>query len=113
MQYLLTTGNFDLPDERRPPCHRGGGHSYKSMYGRLSWDMPAQTVTRGFGSPGQGRFIHPARPRTITPHEAARLQFFPDFFDFSSVSKRTELATMIGNAVPMKLSYVFALEMLA
>jgi len=51
--------------------------------------------------------------RTITPHEAARLQFFPDFFDFSQAKKRSVLASMIGNAAPMKLSYVLCLGLLA
>lgn len=112
IQYLHQNGVYDLPNKLRPRCHRNGGHSYKSMYGRLRRDQPAQTITSGFGSPGQGRFVHPTRERTITPHEAARLQFFPDFFDFTSVDKRTTLAEMIGNAAPMKLSFVFCLEML-
>jgi len=97
---------YDLPNELRPPCHQGD-HSYKSMYGRLRWDEPAQTITSGFGSMGQGRFVHPSRRRTLTPHEAARLQFFPDWFDFTaagSVMKRGAWATMIGNAVPPKLT---------
>jgi DNA (cytosine-5)-methyltransferase 1 len=61
---------------------------------------------------GQGRFVHPGKPRTITPREAARLQFVPDFFAFGEHTPRKELADMIGNAVPTKLSYVFALELL-
>jgi DNA (cytosine-5)-methyltransferase 1 len=83
------------------------------MYGRLRYDRPSQTITSGFTSPGQGRFIHPSQQRTLTPHEAARLQFFPDFFDFSASKKRGDLAKMIGNAVPMKLSYMLCLELLA
>jgi DNA (cytosine-5)-methyltransferase 1 len=110
INYLLEHKLYDLPNRLRPPCHQDGHHSYKSMYGRLKYDEPAQTITSGFGSPGQGRFVHPSQPRTLTPHEAARLQFFPDFFDFSSVKMRTALADMIGNAVPMKMSYVFCLE---
>ena len=74
------------------------------MYGRLRWDRPAQTVTSGFGSMGQGRYVHPLRPRTLTPHEAARLQFLPDYVDFSRVAKRTALATMIGNVAPPRLT---------
>jgi len=111
IRYLHRRSVFDLPNRFRPRCHRKS-HSYKSMYGRLSMDEPAQTVTSGFGSPGQGRYVHPNRMRTLTPHEAARLQFFPDFFDFSGVHERGELASMIGNAAPMKLSYVFCLELL-
>jgi DNA (cytosine-5)-methyltransferase 1 len=61
---------------------------------------------------GQGRYVHPTQRRTITPHEAARLQFIPDFVNFSSVPRRTALAEMIGNAVPPKLLYVFGVELL-
>lgn len=111
--YLHENDCYDLPNHLRPECHQNDDHSYKSMYGRMWYDKPAQTITSGYGSPGQGRFVHPTQHRTLTPHEAARLQFFPDFFDFSSVKKRSDLADMIGNAVPMKLSYVFCLEFLS
>jgi DNA (cytosine-5)-methyltransferase 1 len=110
--YLLENDELNLPNAMRPACHQNDDHSYKSMYGRLSWTEPAQTITSGFGSPGQGRFIHPSQPRVLTPREAARLQFFPDSFSFSEVEKRGRLAQLIGNAVPMKLSYAFALAFL-
>ncbi|MDA7494668.1 DNA cytosine methyltransferase [bacterium] len=94
-------GEVRLPDQNRPACHRNGGHSYNSIYGRLAWDEPAQTITTGFGSMGQGRYVHPSEARTITPHEAARLQTFPDFFLFDKAcGKRTAWAKAIGNAVP-------------
>ena len=57
-------------------------------------------MTTGFGSMGQGRYVHPRRPRTLTPHEAARLQTFPDWFDFGAETPRGVLAKVIGNAVP-------------
>jgi DNA (cytosine-5)-methyltransferase 1 len=101
----------DLPNRLRPRCHQGS-HTYKSMYGRLRWDRPAQTVTSGYGSMGQGRYVHPRERRTLTPHEAARLQMIPDFFDFTPATSRGAWAQMIGNAAPWKLAYVFALEML-
>ena len=99
MQWLIDWDKYDLPNEMRPRCHHGS-HSYNSMYGRLAWDRPAQTITTGFGSMGQGRFVHPAEPRTLTPHEAARLQTLPDFFDLDSRKGRGAWATVIGNAVP-------------
>ena len=102
---------YNLPNRHRPKCHRGGGHSYVSMYGRLRWDRPAQTITTGFGSMGQGRYVHPARRRTITPHEAARLQTFPDSFDFGA-TPRKKLARMIGNAVPPLLMVALGAEIL-
>jgi DNA (cytosine-5)-methyltransferase 1 len=113
MHYLIRNNEYNLPNSLRPICHRNDVHSYKSMYGRLSWTEPAQTITSGFGSPGQGRFIHPSQARVLTPREAARLQFFPDSFSFSAIQKRGPLAQLIGNAVPMKLSWVFGLEFLA
>jgi DNA (cytosine-5)-methyltransferase 1 len=113
VRYLHRTGKYDLPNWMRPPCHRKGNHSYKSMYGRLDYRGLAQTITSGFGSPGQGRFLHPACERTITPHEAGRLQFFPDFFDFEPANHRSALCEMIGNAAPWKLSFVFAYDFLS
>jgi DNA (cytosine-5)-methyltransferase 1 len=121
LRLLHENGWTDLPNEYRPNCHREPKpdkdgvlreHTYKSMYGRLDWDKPAQTVTSGYGSMGQGRYVHPRQVRTITPHEAARLQLFPDFFRLDAVAQRERWAQMIGNAAPMKLSYVFALELL-
>jgi DNA (cytosine-5)-methyltransferase 1 len=100
IQLLFDNELYDLPDNHRPKCHRDKNHSYVSMYGRLRWGRPAQTITTGFGSMGQGRYVHPQRPRTLTPHEAARLQTFPDWFDFGEKTKRGVLATVIGNAVP-------------
>ena len=111
-RWLLTHDAYDLPNNRRPPCHQDPAHKYKSMYGRLDWSKPAQTITTGFGSPGQGRYLHPDEARTLTPHEAARLQFFPDWFDFSNVTKRNRLQEMIGNAVPPKLGFLVGLELL-
>jgi DNA (cytosine-5)-methyltransferase 1 len=103
MNWLLEHDEYNLPNQMRPLCHRGD-HTYTSMYGRLKWSQPAQTITSGFSSIGQGRFMHPAEPRALTVHEAARLQGFPDYFDFSSVWRRTALTTMVGNAVPPALA---------
>ena len=112
MRYLFERRLYDLPDTERPTCHRDDpSHTYRSVYGRLRWNQPAQTITTGFGCMGQGRFVHPSRPRTVTPHEAARLQFIPDFFDFGDTT-RGALSRMIGNAVPPKLTYLISLALL-
>jgi len=103
MQYLVEKEVVDLPNALRPKCHQGV-HSYVSMYGRLTWSDPAQTITSGFGSIGQGRYMHPSEKRALTAHEAARIQGFPDYFDFSDIERKSDLATMIGNAVPPQLS---------
>lgn len=111
IRYLFNRKKWDLPDKQRPPCHRDGGHRYKSIYGRLYWDRPVQTITTGFRSMGQGRYVHPKSRRTITPHEAARLQFIPDFVSFGGLSV-SKTATLIGNAVPPKLVYAIVLNLL-
>lgn len=112
MDWMLSEGEYDLPNERRPKCHQNDDHSYRSMYGRLSWDAPAQTITSGYGSIGQGRYMHPELARALTPHEAARIQGFPDYFDFTATSLRAPLANMIGNAVPPQLGAALFAELL-
>lgn len=105
-EYLVSNDLYDLPNHMRPICHQSE-HSYKSMYGRLNWDKPAQTITSGFGSMGQGRFLHPDGNRVLTPHEAARIQGLPDSLNYSMISERGILQKMIGNAVPPVLSKEF------
>jgi len=111
MNYLFEHNLHDLPNEFRPDCHKLKPHSYTPMYGRMFWDRPSATITTGFGSMGRGRFVHPREARLITPHEAARLQGFPDFFDFGG-ARRTLLHKLIGNAVPPKLGYAVGLHLL-
>ncbi|WP_246123724.1 DNA cytosine methyltransferase [Cellulomonas terrae] len=112
MQWLIDNDEHDLPNRLRPPCHQGD-HSYVSMYGRLKWKEPAQTITSGFGSLGQGRFMHPSLCRTLTPHEAARIQGFPDYFTFDAAVTRTELSVIIGNAVPPALAATLIARLIA
>jgi DNA (cytosine-5)-methyltransferase 1 len=109
--YLFDHDLYDLPDSERPPCHREKSHSYQAVYGRMHPDRPAPTITVGFGSTGQGRFVHPSLPRTLTPHEAARVQSFPDWFAFGGL-KRGQLQKAIGNAVPPRMASVLIRELL-
>jgi DNA (cytosine-5)-methyltransferase 1 len=111
IRYLFERGMHLLPDSERPDCHRTRVHKYQSVYGRMFEDQPAPTITTGFMTMGRGRFVHPTRPRTLTPHEGALLQFFPDSFRFGALSRKS-YANLIGNAVPPKLAYVLALGLL-
>ena len=104
MKWLIDNNEWNLPNHLRPKCHQNG-HNYPAVYGRMKWDEPASTITAGFGSNGQGRFTHPsAKPgRPLTPHEAARIQTFPDWFRFDR-HKRSTMSKTIGNAVPPLLA---------
>lgn len=114
--YLFDNDEYNLPNAWRPDSHKGG-HTYPSIYGRLSWDKPSGTITTGFNSPGRGRYIHPERRRTITPHEAARIQGFPDRFEFNRIDgnfpTRTSIAKMIGDAAPPQMGYAAGAAALA
>jgi DNA (cytosine-5)-methyltransferase 1 len=111
IDWLFDNDAYDLPNKHRPDCHKNG-HTYPSVYGRMRWNEPAQTVTTGFLTPGRGRFVHPGRRRTLTPHEAARLQSFPDSYRFSlssGVTSRNLYSKIIGDAVPPLLARAISL----
>ena len=116
IDYLFDTGQYNLTNALRPESHRAG-HTYPAIYGRLHWDKPAGTITTGFNTPGRGRYIHPERRRTLTPHEAARIQGFPDNFAFElhngNTPTRSQLAKMIGSAVPPQIGYAAGVAALA
>ena len=91
---------FSLPPHLELDCHKGK-KGYPDVYGRMRWADVAPTLTTGCTDVTRGRFAHPEEDRAITLREAARLQTFPDQYAFSG--NASEIATQIGNAVPMKL----------
>lgn len=100
-------GRDSLPEELQLDCHKThAGHRHLDTYGRMAWDQPSPTITARFDSFSRGRFGHPVLDRTITLREGARLQTFPDDFEF--VGTKVEVARQIGNAVPPILSQAIA-----
>lgn len=96
-------GQDSLPDELQLDCHKNHkGHRHLDTYGRMAWDKPSPTITARFDSFSRGRFGHPVLDRTITLREGARLQTFPDSFEF--LGSKVEVARQIGNAVPPVLA---------
>ena len=97
----------DWPEELVADCHKKkSGKNYPSVYGRMSWNEPAPTITTQFFGFGNGRFGHPEQNRAISLREGAILQSFPKKYKFTApgepISKKL-LGRLIGNAVPVKL----------
>jgi DNA (cytosine-5)-methyltransferase 1 len=119
IDWLLDNDEYDLPNRLRPLCHQKD-HNYKSIYGRLKWDLPSGTITTGFHSPGRGRYVHPHEKRVITSCEASLIQGFPltyKFFSDEFSPGRNLLSKVIGDAVSPQMARIigqnFGLEMIA
>lgn len=80
-------------------CHKKCD-GFKDVYGRMSWDKVAPTITSGCTNPSKGRFVHPEEDRAITLREAAILQGFPRRYYFQSDAGKGKIAGLIGNALP-------------
>ena len=93
-------------------CHRKRtGRGYGSVYGRMSWDALAPTITTQCHGFGNGRFGHPEQNRAISLREAALLQTFPrsyEFFGSNQPWSVSATARWIGNAVPVALARAVA-----
>jgi DNA (cytosine-5)-methyltransferase 1 len=102
----------DWPTSLRLKCHkRASGKRYEAVYGRMSWDRLAPTLTTHCGGIGNGRFGHPEQDRGISLREAALLQTFPRYYELydpaTQISSK-RLSKHIGNAVPVRLGRVIA-----
>jgi DNA (cytosine-5)-methyltransferase 1 len=107
---------LDWDEELRAPCHRTeGGRTYTPVYGRMSWDRPAPTITARCFNYGSGRFGHPSANRAISLREAALLQSFPKGYRFVETGSEIRFRTvgrLIGNAVPVRLGRVIGRSIL-
>ncbi len=99
----------NLPEGEGPKC-LARVNGFYDVYGRLSWDKPAITITHYARNPASGRYTHPVQDRGLTAREAARLQSFPDGFQFEG--KSDDVYRQIGEAVPPLLSCGVAVNVL-
>ncbi|AVK98994.1 DNA (cytosine-5-)-methyltransferase [Lysinibacillus sphaericus] len=109
---LVPPGGYwrDLPEEVAKTYM---GKSYYSTGGRtgmarrLSWDEPSLTLTC---SPAQKQTerCHPDETRPFTVREYARIQGFPDSWEFNC--SNTNAYKQIGNAVPVSLAKAVGLS---
>lgn len=107
----------DWPKRLIAACHlRDTGKSYPSVYGRMTWDQPAPTLTTQFYGFGNGRFGHPEQDRALSLREGAILQGFPKSYSFVPEGARIQFKTLgrlIGNAVPVDLGHVIGESILS
>jgi DNA (cytosine-5)-methyltransferase 1 len=80
---------------------------FKDRYKRQHREELCSTIVAHLSKDGL-MFIHPTQNRSLTPREAARVQSFPDWFDFPV--PRTHQFRLIGNAVPPLVSEAVAVE---
>lgn len=103
----------DLPDElqrkyMKASYYLGGGKT--GMARRLAYDNPSLTLTC---SPAQKQTerCHPEETRPLTIREYARIQTFPDNWDFQG--SMTSQYKQIGNAVPVNLAAALGRRLIA
>ncbi|MDR0265068.1 MAG: DNA (cytosine-5-)-methyltransferase [Sphingobacterium sp.] len=111
---LVPPGGYwrDLPldmqmEYMQKSFYLGGGKT--GMARRISWDEPCLTLTC---SPAQKQTerCHPDETRPFTVREYARIQTFPDEWEFAGpVSAQYK---QIGNAVPVNLAYAVGKEVI-
>lgn len=103
---LVPPGGYwrDLPDDvardYMKSCYfMGGGRT--GIARRLSWDEPSLTLTCSPMMKQTDR-CHPDESRPFTTREYARIQSFPDSWQFTG--KMNDIYKQIGNAVPVELA---------
>ncbi|RAV16981.1 DNA cytosine methyltransferase [Mycolicibacterium sp. GF69] len=99
-------GRTHLPRELLADCHQRDADAigHRNVYGRMTWDDVAPTITARFDSFTRGMFGHPEQDRTVSLREGAILQTFP--LDYYFVGSKVEVARQIGNAVPVKFAEI-------
>lgn len=102
----------DWDIDLRAECHRvDTGDGYSSVYGRMTANDPAPTITTQFFGFGNGRFGHPEQDRGLSLREGAILQSFPPNYAFVPDGEPIQFkkfGRMIGNAVPVLLGRAIA-----
>lgn len=89
----------DLPDHLKLNVENA---RLSNIYRRMDPDRPAFTITGSGGGGTHG--YHWKENRALTNRERARIQTFPDWFEF--VGSRESVRRQIGMAVPPKLAEI-------
>jgi DNA (cytosine-5)-methyltransferase 1 len=104
-------GNWtDIPRELLTAgMKRAHKNCHTKRYGRLDRKGLASTLLTKC-DPHWGAYIHPTQNRTLSVREAARLQGFPDTFQFAGTSINNHYV-QIGNAVPVPVAKALGISL--
>jgi DNA (cytosine-5)-methyltransferase 1 len=97
-----------LEVEKRYSLIKQGERCQKDHTDRIDVMKPSRTVLVGSSGGGGRPFIHPIEHRHITVREAARLQSFPDWYEFKGTA--TAQYRQVGNAVPPLFAKALAIS---
>lgn len=99
MSHIPPGGSWrDIPHDLLPAGMKKARRcDHTKRYGRLRKEGLSSTILTKCDV-HWGAYIHPEQDRSLSVREAARLQSFPDWFEFSG--SKTEQYVQIGNAVP-------------
>lgn len=101
----------DIPFELLPAGMKKARKSdHTKRYGRLEWDSLACTMLTKC-DPHWGAVFHPEQLRTFSVRETARIQSFPDRYQF--LGNKGSQFEQVGNAVPVLLAKAIAESMKA
>jgi len=75
-----------------------GERDHHTRINKLHPDRPSFTIIVGSDKGGGKGHVHPFVPREVTPRESARMQTFPDWWEFYGTGRH--VIRQVGNAVP-------------
>jgi len=109
LQYLPEPGKFSSVSNHIGRKHsqriisryenlKFGERDPKTRINKLHPERPSFTIIVGSDKGGGKGHIHPFFPREVTPRESARMQTFPDWWEFYGTGRH--IIRQVGNAVP-------------
>jgi DNA (cytosine-5)-methyltransferase 1 len=101
-RHIGNGGNWeDIPSELMTN-YQDASRCHTGIYHRLEWDTPSKVI----GNFRKNMLIHPQQHRGLSVREAARLQSFPDHYEFlNSIGFQQQ---QVADAVPPLLAEAVA-----